>query len=187
MKGIKTLSIKPEDIQLIVITHGHWDHIGSAKEIKEITGAKSPYTVTKKLGLRIAETRAARCESLGSIFGQDHGYGLCRSFRCLQPMQMLSLEMKSFLWPTMGSQPESFLLLVIPWISQRSARNGGCLRWRLGNERIPLAPWTGAPHLCRRHDEGKEELAVAVDRGARTVYPAHGKPFSADAIQRALL
>ena len=40
MKGIKTLSIKPEDIQLIVITHGHWDHIGSAKEIKEITGAK---------------------------------------------------------------------------------------------------------------------------------------------------
>ena len=40
MKSIETLSIKPQDIQLIVITHGHWDHIGSAKEIKEITGAK---------------------------------------------------------------------------------------------------------------------------------------------------
>ena len=28
-KGIESLSIKPQDIQLIVITHGHWDHIVS--------------------------------------------------------------------------------------------------------------------------------------------------------------
>ena len=48
MKGVERLSIKPEDIQLIVITHGHWDHIGSAKEIKEITGLKSPYTRNEK-------------------------------------------------------------------------------------------------------------------------------------------
>jgi hydroxyacylglutathione hydrolase len=40
MIGIESLSINPKDIDLIVITHGHWDHIGSAKEIKEITGAK---------------------------------------------------------------------------------------------------------------------------------------------------
>ena len=39
-KAIERLSVKPDDIKLIVLTHGHWDHIGSAKEIKEITGAK---------------------------------------------------------------------------------------------------------------------------------------------------
>jgi glyoxylase-like metal-dependent hydrolase (beta-lactamase superfamily II) len=39
MEGLESLSMKPGDIQLIVLTHGHWDHIGSAKEIKEITGA----------------------------------------------------------------------------------------------------------------------------------------------------
>jgi len=40
LKGIKKLSIKPEQVKLIVITHGHWDHIASAKDIKEKTGAK---------------------------------------------------------------------------------------------------------------------------------------------------
>jgi hydroxyacylglutathione hydrolase len=39
-KKLEKISINPEDIQLIVITHGHWDHIASAKDIKEITGAK---------------------------------------------------------------------------------------------------------------------------------------------------
>jgi glyoxylase-like metal-dependent hydrolase (beta-lactamase superfamily II) len=40
LKAVERLSIKPEDIKLIVLTHGHWDHIGSAKEIKDRTGAK---------------------------------------------------------------------------------------------------------------------------------------------------
>jgi glyoxylase-like metal-dependent hydrolase (beta-lactamase superfamily II) len=39
IKGIEKTSIKPDEIQLIVLTHGHWDHIGSAKAIKELTGA----------------------------------------------------------------------------------------------------------------------------------------------------
>ena len=40
LRGLEGASVKPEEIQLIVVTHGHYDHIGSVKEIKEITGAK---------------------------------------------------------------------------------------------------------------------------------------------------
>jgi glyoxylase-like metal-dependent hydrolase (beta-lactamase superfamily II) len=40
IKAMATLHLNPKDIGLIVITHGHWDHIGSAKDIKEVTGAK---------------------------------------------------------------------------------------------------------------------------------------------------
>lgn len=32
-------SIKPEDVSLIVLTHGHIDHYGSAAELRKITGA----------------------------------------------------------------------------------------------------------------------------------------------------
>jgi glyoxylase-like metal-dependent hydrolase (beta-lactamase superfamily II) len=40
VRGLERASIHPQDVQLIVITHGHWDHVGSAGEIKAITGAK---------------------------------------------------------------------------------------------------------------------------------------------------
>jgi hydroxyacylglutathione hydrolase len=39
-QGIEKASIRPEEIQLIVLTHGHWDHIGSSQDIKALTGAK---------------------------------------------------------------------------------------------------------------------------------------------------
>ena len=40
VEAVEKIPVNPEDIQLIVITHGHWDHIGSAKDLKEMTGAR---------------------------------------------------------------------------------------------------------------------------------------------------
>ncbi|NTV90017.1 MAG: MBL fold metallo-hydrolase, partial [Clostridiales bacterium] len=39
MDILNGLSVKPENVGLIVITHGHWDHFARAAELKEITGA----------------------------------------------------------------------------------------------------------------------------------------------------
>lgn len=39
LKKLEELGVNPEDIALIVITHGHSDHFGSVNEMKEITGA----------------------------------------------------------------------------------------------------------------------------------------------------
>jgi len=38
--GLRDKGINPQDIEALVITHCHWDHIGCTKKIKNITGAK---------------------------------------------------------------------------------------------------------------------------------------------------
>jgi len=37
---LRSIPVRPEEIQLIVLTHGHADHVGSALRVKKITGAK---------------------------------------------------------------------------------------------------------------------------------------------------
>jgi glyoxylase-like metal-dependent hydrolase (beta-lactamase superfamily II) len=38
-KGLKELSLHPKEIEAIVITHCHWDHIGCLQKTREMTGA----------------------------------------------------------------------------------------------------------------------------------------------------
>ncbi|HSA99253.1 MAG TPA: MBL fold metallo-hydrolase [Anaerolineales bacterium] len=40
MRGLQKLNVDPKEISLILITHGHWDHIGSLYPIQQITGAQ---------------------------------------------------------------------------------------------------------------------------------------------------
>lgn len=39
-KQLKKLNIEPQDIKLIVVSHAHFDHVGSLADIAECTGAK---------------------------------------------------------------------------------------------------------------------------------------------------
>ena len=39
-RKLERLDINPTDIKLIVLTHSHFDHSGSAREIREFTGAE---------------------------------------------------------------------------------------------------------------------------------------------------
>ena len=40
LENIRALNLNPYDIKYIVISHGHYDHLGAAKALSELTGAK---------------------------------------------------------------------------------------------------------------------------------------------------
>ncbi len=39
-KGLQKLNVDPREISLVLLTHGHWDHIGTLHPIQQLTGAK---------------------------------------------------------------------------------------------------------------------------------------------------
>lgn len=63
LKGVKDLGL---DIKLIVLTHGHMDHIGALMEIKEATGAEVA------IHNEDAKSLQGQSQSLGAVFGLSH-------------------------------------------------------------------------------------------------------------------
>ena len=57
----------------------------------------------------------------------------------------------------------------------------------LAMNKFPLRLSPGLPIFAEDLSKLKESWRLLLDQGAKTVYPAHGEPFSADIIRKALL
>jgi len=188
MKGIERLSIKPEDIRLILLTHGHWDHIGSAKEIKEITGAKIALHRNEKDWLeKSLMPLPPGVTTWGRIFAKIMGV-----FMPLVHVPATGVDV------VLGDEEHSLAeygipgkIIHTPGHSRGSVsvllETGDAFVGDLAMNGFPMRLGPGLPIFAEDMQKVRESWQLLLGRGAETVYPAHGKPFSADAIRRALL
>ena len=51
---------------------------------------------------------------------------------------------------------------------------------------LPFRIGPGMPHVGENADAIKESWSLIISSGARQIYPAHGKPFSADVLEKLL-
>jgi len=188
LSAIEALSIKPEDIRLMVLTHGHWDHIGSAKEIQDLTRAKIAMHWKERDCLeKSLKPLPPGVTVWGSIF-----VNIMKAFTPLIhiPATHVDIALGDADFPlteygipgrimhTPGHSMGSVTVLL---------ETGDAFVGDLAMRAFPLRLSPGLPVLAEDMQQVGESWKLLLDAGAKTVYPAHGTPFSSDIIRKALL
>ncbi len=187
IKALKKLSLKPEDIQLIIITHGHWDHIGSARDIKELTGAKIAMHRQEKDWLENSlKPLPPGVTTWGRILG-----GL---MSLIMPLVHIPAANVDVVLEDEGLSLAEYgipgRVIYTPGHSKGSVsvllETGAVFVGDTAMNNLPVRLSPGLPIFAEDLPLVKESWKLLLDRGAKMVYPGHGKPFSVDFIQKAL-
>jgi len=186
-QGLKRASINPHDIQLIVLTHGHWDHIGSAKDIKNITGGKLAMHHREASWLeRSIKPLPPGITLWGKVFIGIHK--LFMPLITIAPVEVDVLLSDEGL--SLADYGIPGKILFTPGHSSGSVsvllETGEAFVGDLAMNRFPLRLSPGPAILGDEPDKISVSWKLLLEHGATTVYPAHGKPFPADVIRKAL-
>jgi len=186
-KALENVSIKPEEIQLIVLTHGHWDHIGSVKEIKEITGAKIAMHHREKEWLeKSLKPMPPGVTTWGRIFGRIISVFLpfihipAADVDVVLGDEEVSLSaygIQGKVVYTPGHSSGSVSVLL---------ETGEAFVGDMAMNKFPLRLSPGLPIFAEDYEQLKQSWKLLLDQGAKTIYPSHGEPFPADIIREAL-
>jgi glyoxylase-like metal-dependent hydrolase (beta-lactamase superfamily II) len=187
-KANERIPFELDEIELIIITHGHFDHIASLKELKEYTGAKVAVHQNDIRGLK------------GSSIPVPTGVTLWGS--------VSRVLLNVFLTPFLSASPveadiilgEERLSLSDYGVSGRVFHTPGHTEGSssvllesgevfVGDLAMNMFPLSFSPRLSiYSHDFQKlvDSWRSLLSNGAEMIYPGHGEPFSVDIIRESI-
>ncbi|NIM94223.1 MAG: MBL fold metallo-hydrolase [Anaerolineales bacterium] len=181
---LNRVGIQPSDIQLILMTHGHADHVGSAWEIREATGAK---TVIHQGDSAWLETGRSELPPGVTLWGKV----VVSSFKPLISRSTYS----PLLSDIVIGDDEFFLddfgvsgrIVHTPGHTKGSISvlldTGEAFVGDLAMNGLPHRWGPGLPSYAEDIEEVKRSWAKLSQERIHTIYPGHGDPFPAEVIK----
>jgi hydroxyacylglutathione hydrolase len=187
LKALERLSIQPRDLRLLVLTHGHWDHIGTAKDIKEITGAKIAMHKREKDWLEKSLKPLPPGVTLwGKIFAKI--MAMFMPFVHIsatnvdiilgdEEFSLAEFGIAGKVISTPGHSPGSVSIVL---------DTGDAFVGDLAMNAFPMRLSPGLPIFAEDLQKVKDSWKLILDYGVKMIYPAHGNPFSAEIMRNVL-
>jgi glyoxylase-like metal-dependent hydrolase (beta-lactamase superfamily II) len=181
-------AIKPEEIQLIIPTHGDFDHAGGAKELKELTGAKIVMHEKDKDNLEM------------NIFHWPEGV---TAWGKISRTMLMPFMKKVYKFPAAkvdivlndeGMSLEEYgipgKIIYTPGHTYGSIsvvlESGEAFVGCMAHNRPPFVFRPKLPIYALDLELLKESWTKVLNLGARTIYPGHGNPFPVEKIAKYL-
>jgi len=188
IKQLQAAAIKPQDIGLIVITHGHWDHIGSAADIREITGANILMHQEERKWLE------------GLYESPLHGVGIWGNIltRTMAPVMAPFIHVRPGTVDIALDRPTFSLerygiagrIIHTPGHTAGSISilldSGEAIVGDMAMNSLPMRLSPGLPVFAENLAKLIESWRILLKEDVKMIYPSHGGPFSPD-IMRGVL
>ena len=184
-KGLAKALIQPEEIKLIILTHGHWDHVGSARDIKQMTRART--LMHHKDMHFLADEKPTQPPGLNSW-----GRTASALLTFISPM----IHVPKFEVDIIAEDKELSLaeygipgrIIPTPGHSWGSVSvlldSGEAFVGDLAMNSFPMRLNPGLPIFGDDMTIVKASWKKLIDNGAKTVYPAHGKSFPSQIMRK---
>ncbi|HMK45440.1 MAG TPA: MBL fold metallo-hydrolase [Methanocella sp.] len=191
LEGLKTLNIDVSEIKYLLLTHYHDDHSGFAAALKEKSGCQlivaeksleplrngTLIKINRYLNRRVQLTLTLysklkrRTFSFEPIIPDDRDLIVRREGR--EVLGQIGIDGKILFTP--GHTPDSISLVLA---------DGSAFVGDVSSNFLNFCSTHYRPILLYSPDQVYESWRKIVDEGARSIYPAHGKPFRVDRLIR---
>ncbi len=187
LSALRETGYAPEDVRLILITHGHIDHFGSAATLKGLTRAPIAVHTLDAPALRQGINPPDTLHPVGLLMRVasrlfKSGFGYPAQIPPLEPditfdapWRLDEYGVAGEVLCTPGHTPGSITVLL----DEGTAILGDMARGSFVRQRAPAPPFVGWNMA-----QNRASLRGLLARGPHTLHATHGGPFTLQALER---